>query len=268
MGASCLARRGPQWGVLPPLRLAVLPGGVHPGAVITLHTLPGTDQLESMSPFCMKVEVYLKLQKLPYKVAAGDPRKAPKKKLPCIESDGSRIADSSMILAHLESKADSPLDHGLSPKDRARAHILKRLFEESLYFVLLWSRWADDEGWEGVRPHIEAAIPAAVRWFVPGIIRKKTVAQTIAQGTGRHTRDEIFALGKADLEAVAALLGDGPYLIDDKLRTIDVVAYAFLANILRWPRPSPLTEAARALPVLDAYVRRIASQLTSDAQAA
>jgi glutathione S-transferase len=218
----------------------------------------------------MKVEVYLKLQHLRYKIESGDPRKAPKGKLPVIEcSPEGFIADSSAILAHLEAKSDSPLDRGLDASDettsllRARAHVLKRTFEESLYFPLLWSRWADDEGWQELRPHIERIVPAPVRWFVPGLIRRKVVSSLVAQGTGRHSRDEIYALGKADLEAVAAHLGDKPYFLGDELRTIDVIAYSFLANILLWPKPSPLTAAARALPTLDAYVSRIASRLKS-----
>ena len=32
-----------------------------PTIVITLHTFPGRHGLESLSPFCMKVEVYLKM---------------------------------------------------------------------------------------------------------------------------------------------------------------------------------------------------------------
>ena len=44
--------------------LAVLCSAVHPAAVIILHTMPGTDHVESMSPFCMKVEVYFELQKV------------------------------------------------------------------------------------------------------------------------------------------------------------------------------------------------------------
>ena len=43
--------------------LPVLCSAVHPAAVIILHTMPGTDQVESMSPFCMKVED-LELQKV------------------------------------------------------------------------------------------------------------------------------------------------------------------------------------------------------------
>jgi glutathione S-transferase len=210
----------------------------------------------------MKVEVYLKLQQLPYKIASGDPRKAPKGKLPVIETETDGvIADSSVILAHLESKVPAPLDRGIDAAGHARAHVLKRTFEESLYFALLWSRWADDEGWSELRPQIEHMVPAAVRWFVPALIRKKVVASIAAQGTGRHSKSDIYALGSADVKAVAALLGDGPYLLGDELRTIDVTAYAFLANILRWTKPSPLTETARAYPQLDAYVSRIASRL-------
>jgi glutathione S-transferase len=234
---------------------------VHSATVITLHSMPGTDRIESLSPFCSKVEVYLKLQKLPYRVALGDPRKAPKGKLPVIETDGQHIADSSTILAYLEDKADEPLDRGLDSAGRARAHVLKRVFEESLYFVVLWSRWVDDEGWKEMRPRIETVVPAPLRWLVPGLIRKKVNASVVAQGVGRHSRDEIYAFGKADLEAIAAILGDGPYLLGPELRTVDVTAYAFLSNILHWPAPSPPTSALKAMPAMEAYVERIGAQL-------
>lgn len=234
---------------------------VHPAPVITLYTMPGTDEVESLSPFCMKVEVYLKLQKVPYRTKVGDPRKAPKGKMPFIVEGDAKIADSSAILEYLEGKSDSPLDRGLDAAARSRAHVLKRTLEESLYFAVLWSRWADDEGWSELRPRIEAIVPAPLRWLVPGLIRKKVVASTVAQGTGRHTREEIYASGKADIAAIAGMLGDRTYLLDDQLRTIDVIAYAFLANVMLWPKPSPLTEAARALPTIEAYVKRIGERV-------
>lgn len=240
--------------------------GVHPAAVITLYTMPGTDDLESFSPFCMKAEVYLKLQKIPYERASGDPRKAPKGKVPFMDADGTKIADSSSMLAYLEKKADAPLDRGLDSAGRAQAHVLQRMFEESLYWALLWSRWVDDDGWIELKPHIEAFVPAALRWLLPGIIRKKVIAQVVAQGTGRHRREEIYALGKADLDAVATILGDKPYMLGNDLRTIDVVAYSFLANLMRWKRPSPLTEAAHSFPNLEAYVDRIAARLKANAK--
>lgn len=234
---------------------------MHSAAVITLHTMPGTKDLESFSPFCMKVEVYLKLQNIAYRASQADPRKAPKKKLPAIEDGGTMICDSSAILAHLEAKAEHPLDASLSDADRARSHVLQRMLEEGLYFVLLWSRWGDDAGWSVLKPHIDAVVPAPLRWLVPGMIRRNVIASSVAQGTGRHSRDEIYALGSADLEALSALLGDQPYFLGGRMRIIDVVAYAFLANIMRWTKASPLTEAARALPNLEEYVERMAMRV-------
>lgn len=241
---------------------------VHSAAVITLHTMPGTKELESISPFCMKVEVYLKLQNIPYRASQADPRKAPKKKLPAIEEGGTTICDSSAIFAHLEAKAERALDANLSDADRARSHVLKRMLEEGLYFVVLWSRWGDDEGWSELKPTIDAVVPAPLRWLVPGMIRKKVVASSVAQGTGRHTRDEIYALGKADVEALSALLGDRPYFLGDTMHTIDVVAYAFLANIMRWTKASPLTTFARALPNLEEYVDRMATRVKKATESA
>ena len=235
---------------------------VHPATVITLHTLPGTEDIESLSPFCMKVEVYLKLQKLPYKAKMGDPRKAPKAKLPYIEMDGEIIADSSTILERLEKSAARPLDRGLDAASRAQAHVLQRMLEESLYFTMVWSRWVDDEGWDELGPRIKAVVPAAVRWFLPGIMRKKVAGQTAAQGIGRHSREEIFARGKADIDAIAAILNDRPYLLGNELRTIDVIAYAFLGNIMLWKKPSPLSEALRSHHTLEAYVERIRAAKT------
>lgn len=256
---SCHRLRALRRRAFSPLALDVSEGD--PAGVIELHTMPGAGDLESLSPFCTKVEAYLKLQGLPYVAMSSDPRKAPKGKAPWIDDDGTRIADSSAILAYLEKKAKTPLDANLTAEQRARAHTLKRTIEESLYWVLLWSRWADDEGWTALEPHIARVVPAVVRWFVPGLIRKKVVASTVAQGTGRHTPDEIYALGRADLAAIDMMLGDGPYLLGDAMTTIDVTAYAFLAQLFFWPKASPLTEAARTFPELEAYVKRMQARV-------
>lgn len=224
--------------------------------VITLYTFPGNEHLESMSPFCMKVEVYLEARGLAYRRMIGDPRKAPKGKLPYIDDDGTIVADSAAILQHLEKKATTPLDAGLDPAALPRAHVLRRMLEESLYWSLLYSRWVDDDGWAVLGPKIAKMLPAAVRWFLPGVVRGKVKSAAQAQGHARHGRDEVYAMGAADLDALAAMLGDGPWLLDDQPRTIDVVAYAFLANVLWWDRPSPLAAAAKKHPTLVAYAER------------
>lgn len=237
--------------------------------MITFHTFPGTKELESFSPFCMKVEVYMKAQGLEYKTAAGaDPRKAPKKKMPFIEDDGTIVCDSSAILAFLEKKSKTPMDAGLDAEARARAHVLQRTFEESLYWVVLWSRWVDDDGWTLTGPRIASQMPAAVRWFMPGLIRKQVKGAAFAQGYGRHSPEEIYALGAADLEAIATLLGDKPFFLGDTPRMIDVIAYAFLANIHYWDKPSPVSASMKKLPTLEAFVMRARERFKAGSAAA
>ena len=58
--------------------------------------------LPNASPFCMKLETYLRMAALPYHVAKNaDVRKAPKKKLPFIDDGGKVIADSGFIRIRL-----------------------------------------------------------------------------------------------------------------------------------------------------------------------
>jgi glutathione S-transferase len=231
------------------------------GPMITLHTFPGRFGLESMSPFCMKAEVYLKLAKLEYRAVTADPRKAPKTKLPYIDDGGTVVCDSTAILDYLEKKSAKPLDEGLSEMDRARAWMIQRTFEEGLYFIMLWSRWTEDEGWEMTRTFFER-IPSAMRWAILPMIRRQIIKIAHAQGTGRHSRDEIFAMGERDLRAFVTLLGDSPFVLGDRIRTVDCSVYAFLANVLVPPHETPLKAYAKTVPQLDAYVKRVQARLT------
>jgi glutathione S-transferase len=226
--------------------------------MITFHTFEGRFGLESLSPFCMKAEVYLKLQKLEYeRKVGGDPRKAPKQKLPMIDDDAKVVCDSTAIIDYLEKKAQEPLDRGLTEDEWARSRVIQRTFEEGLYFVTLWSRWAEEEGWNVTKTFFDGLPAPVVRWAIVPIIRKKVVASAHAQGTGRHSRDEIYEIGKRDLRAFATLLGDSKYVLGDRVRTIDCTAYAFVANILVPEIETPLKEYAKTLPALTAYVERM-----------
>jgi glutathione S-transferase len=213
-----------------------------------------------MSPFCMKVEVYLKLQKVAYRTQLGNPRAAPKASLPFIErEDGTKIADSSAILEALEREHAEPLDRGLGERDRARSRILQRALEEGLYFNVLWSRWGDDRGWAEVKK-VFGFLPAPVRPLIAGFVRRTVLKSAYAQGTGRHSPDEIYLAAERDLEAISGWLGDASYFADDKLRTIDVIAYAFLANVERFPTDTPVRAAIRRFPNLLAFIDRVGAR--------
>ena len=221
------------------------------------------------SPFCMKAESYLRLAGLPYRLEASLPHKAPKGKLPFIaDDDGRLIADSGRILAHLEAGRGAHLDGGLDAGQRALGHLVRRTCEESLFFVMLYGRWIDPAGWAVILPALFGRMPAPLRWIVPPLIRRGLARDLRGQGTLRHSREEIYALGCADLDALAALLGDKPFFLEGRPTTADVTAHAFLANILKPPFENPLKAHAQRLPALVAFVARMDERLAAAPAAA
>jgi glutathione S-transferase len=101
------------------------------------------------------------------------------------------------------------------------------------------------------------AIPPILRELVAGRVRKGIRKALYAQGTGRHSRDEIYDIGKADLTAVSVWLGEKPFFIGATATSVDAIAYAFLANILVPPLKSPLKDHGMSLPNLSAYCERM-----------
>src|SRR5690349_21250565 len=124
--------------------------------------------LPNLSPFCIKVETYLKMAGLDYKTALYDPRRAPKGKLPFIEDDHKRIADSRFIIRYLKEKYGDVLDDKLTREERAQALLIERLFEEHLYWVGLYIRWLEPGGWEKTKEYF-AFLPRSIRLLVPFI---------------------------------------------------------------------------------------------------
>jgi glutathione S-transferase len=109
---------------------------------------------------------------------------------------------------------------------------------------------------------LEPALPSLLRPILPAIIQRTIRKSLHHQGTGRHTRDEIYAIGKADLDALSALLGDKPYFLGDAPTSVDATTYAFLALTL-WAPPSgeEMPRHIRALPNLVAYCERMKARV-------
>ena len=73
--------------------------------MIKLYQFEPAFGLPNASAFCMKVETYLRMARLPYEIARNaDIRKAPKGKMPYIEDKGQVIADSGFIVAGCSKK--------------------------------------------------------------------------------------------------------------------------------------------------------------------
>jgi len=214
--------------------------------------------MPNLSPFCIKLEAYLRLAQVPHRVEPANFRKAPKGKIPFVLLDGALVGDSQLVINELERRAGSKaLDHGLGRHDAAIGHATRRMIEEGLYFISLYFRWGDPTGWTILAPEFRTALPAPFRILTP-LIRRGQNKKLHAQGTGRHTAEEIAALGLADIDAMADLLGDQRYLLGDRPRTVDCTLYAFLESQLGFPNDAaPVRAHILTKPNLVAYRDRL-----------
>ncbi|HVY58522.1 MAG TPA: Tom37 metaxin N-terminal-like domain-containing protein [Xanthobacteraceae bacterium] len=113
--------------------------------MITLYTFGPAFGLPDPSPFVLKAEILLKMSGLPYRTDDTGFSKAPKGKLPYIDDDGERIADSTFIRWHLERKHGIDFARGLTPEQNAIAWAFEKMAEDHLYWALLPARWIDDK---------------------------------------------------------------------------------------------------------------------------
>lgn len=146
---------------------------------------------------------------------------------------------------------------GLAPAERAVALALRRLVEEDLYWVMVYDRWVVDANWRVFRDVVLGGIPPAVRPAVAAFARRGVRRQLVGHGLGLHARDEVHAIGRRDVGALAEFLGDKPFLMGAAPTEIDATAYGLLANVVLVPLASPVREAARERDNLVAWLERM-----------
>lgn len=137
-----------------------------------------------------------------------------------------------------------------------------------MYWVTFYLRWSNDAGFERYQPLLidygKRSVPAWQRPLLPllapvllQLVRHKMKRQVSQQGTGRHSYDEVIAIGLKGWQAIATLLGQQPYLLGDTISSIDASGFAFLHTLAKHPFPSAVQDYVLSQPGLMAYHDRI-----------
>ncbi len=225
--------------------------------MITLYTFGPLFDAPDASPFVVKVMLLLKFAGLPYIEERGGYRKAPKGKLPFIVDDDVTIADSTFIRFHIEAKYGVDFDAGLDPAARAQAWAVERLCEDHLYWTLADMRWCDRGNLERSVGRFFDGLPALVRPLAKTFIAHRVQRTQKAQGMGRHKKEEIARLGVRDIDALAEILGEKPFLMGDKPCGADATVFGFIVCLLSPVYESPIVAAAENHANLAAYRDRL-----------
>jgi len=226
-------------------------------AMITLYTFGPYFGLPDASPFVTKAMLLLKFAGLSYSEDRGGYFKAPKGKLPYINDDGAIVADSTFIRFHIDKKYGVDFDAGLSPEQRAVAWAVEKMCDEHLYFALMEIRWRNDANFAKGPAQFFVGIPTPIRPLVRQSIRRKTMKTLDMQGLGRHSPDDVATLACRDVDALATLLGNKPFLMGDKPCAADATMAAFIIGLLVPDFETRVRTAIQGHANLVAYSRRI-----------
>jgi glutathione S-transferase len=227
---------------------------------IKLFQFPRMFSVPNLSPFCSKLETWLRITGIPYEVVdTPDPRKGPKGKLPFIEDSGSRIADTSLIIEHLRKSRGVDPDAHLDGDQRATALLVQRALEEHYAFVLLYTHFIREEGWQHTRATFDR-VPAFVRPIVARLVRGRMGKILFVQGLSRHSDRQIIEYGLQDWRAVLNVMSHGPFFFGEKPAGLDAIVFATLAPTVLTPIQSPIQEYLRSQPFCIEYVERMRSQ--------
>jgi glutathione S-transferase len=225
--------------------------------MITLYNFGPAFGLPDPSPFVMKVETLLKMAKLPYRTDSTGFAKAPKGKIPYIEDDGVIVPDSTFIRWHIEKKYRIDFDEGLDPAQRATAWAFEKMAEDHLYWVAMNERWTDDANFRNGPLRFFERVPAPVRPVVAAMVRRKVRGALRAHGMGRHSREEITALGTRSINAMADFLGGKPFFFGSEPTGVDATTFAFACGVLCPHFSSPCRTIAERRDNLRRYVGRM-----------
>lgn len=245
--------------------------------IVYLYQFSRTPLLPSLSPYCLKVETWLRLAGLKYENVDHKMKFRSKKgQLPFIELNGEEIADSQIIIKELTQKFNNDLDAALSAEQRNIAHATISMIENHLVWVVMWWRTKfPDQVLKGYKVNLQHALGTRIPNGILNFLFKfafgrkwlQGAKKVKAQGMGVHSADEINEFGQGDLKVLSDMLADKPFFFGDEPTTLDVVAFSNLAQIyfidkeVSYPLRDYMTEHC---PNLVGLVNRMKERCFSD----
>ncbi len=234
--------------------------------MIELYKFGPAFGLREPGPFALKLMAYMRLANIPHQeLIQGDPRKAPKKKIPYINDNGVEIGDSTFIIDHLKSKFGDPLAEGLTAESLAIGHALNVMLEERTYWAgMIYPRWVKTEHHKMIADKFFGEIPKFLRMFIFKSVAKGVAKSANGHGIGHHTDEEIFQLGLSDIKTVETLLGKKQFMLGPKPAEVDATVYAFLHGMQAKVFPTPIQNYITQSKALSAYLDRMDKTLFGD----
>ncbi|KAG7320167.1 hypothetical protein KOW79_016020 [Hemibagrus wyckioides] len=194
----------------------------------------------SLSPFCLKMETYLRMVDLPYQNYF-DGKLSPQGKMPWIEYNQEQVSGSEFIIDFLEEKLGVNLNSNLSPEERAMSRAITKMVEDHFYWTIAYCQWIDNLEETKKMLAVTGPLSDLLKWILSHVNGGIVKREMYGHGIGRFTKEEIYALMEKDMRTLATLLGDKKYIMGPKVSTVDAAVFGHLAQAM-WTLPGTRPE--------------------------
>ena len=199
--------------------------------VVVLHQFPRSNVCPNISPFCLKLETYLRMAGIEY-VSEFKHFLGPKGKSPWITFNGRDIADSQLDMEHLSTQLDKDLDAHLTPEEAAVARALQVTLDERFIWCIVLDRFRDGSGQHFLSLFEDFFGPKFLHPLMMKAVVRNVRKLAHDAGMGRHTWEELDAIAADDLKALSDFLGEKPYLMGFKPSTVDCSLFGHLCQVI------------------------------------
>uniref|UniRef100_A0A0K0DK85 Thioredoxin-like_fold domain-containing protein n=1 Tax=Angiostrongylus cantonensis TaxID=6313 RepID=A0A0K0DK85_ANGCA len=222
---------------------------------VYLYQFPRSPVMPNVSPFCLKVETFLRVNDIKYEVIGGFRQRSSRGLLPFIELNGNQIADSQVIIWELQ--RHFKIKDDLTDVERGTARALERMVDVSTFYCLLEDKCVLNGPAFVNRSVSGVPLPTFVTNFL-GKRFSETIRKRVNGVLGRISREELKDLLRRDIQAIDDVLQDKKFLFGPKMTVTDCAVFAQLATTFFLPYRQLVTDFLEDdFPRVRHYVERI-----------
>lgn len=209
--------------------------------VVYLYQFGRFPTIPSASPFCLKVETWLRMAGVKYENVDHKMKyKSKKGQLPFIEVNGSEIADSDIIIKELSKQFYKDLDSDMTTDQKIVGHAFISMLNNHTSWVMRWWRYSHPGQFlktanVDIKRTLNSKLPKGLLQFIFKLGLKSNVKTAVGHGMGRHTAEEIVSFGKEDLKALSDFLSEKQFFFGSEPHLLDCVAFAHLCQFIYVP---------------------------------
>lgn len=209
--------------------------------LVYLYQFTRCPTLPSASPFCLKVETWLRMTEVKFENVDHKMKyKSKKGQLPFVEVNGVEIADSDIIIKELSQIFGKDLDENLTLDQKNVSHAFVSMLNNHTSWVMRWWRYSHPGEFLkaaqlDIKRTLNSKLPKGVLQFFFKLGFKSNIKRAIGHGVGRHNSDEIYDFGKKDLKALSEYLAEKPYFFGEEPHLLDCVAFSHICQFVYVP---------------------------------